>query len=100
MVKGMAMKQLPGYADLTKRLRFSPEQGRIWRDSERCVLLSQSALTTLRSQLVAQLGLARARRLFWDMGFAEGRGARSRRRNCAPIAGFSKPLRLAPKPMR
>ncbi|WP_448875620.1 XylR N-terminal domain-containing protein, partial [Enterobacter hormaechei] len=41
------MKQLPSYEDLTSRLRFSPELGRIWRDSERCVLLSNSALTSL-----------------------------------------------------
>lgn len=91
------MKLLPGYADLTNRLRFSPEQGRIWRDSERCVLLSQSALTTLRSQLVAQLGLARARRLFWDMGFAEGARCAVEAKELRPDRGFLEAFAVGPQ---
>ncbi len=91
------MKQLPGYADLTKRLRFSPEQGRIWRDSERCALLSQSALTTLRSQLVAQLGLAQARRLFWDMGFAEGARCAVEAKELRPDRGFLEAFAVGPQ---
>lgn len=66
------MKIQTDYDDLTSQLRFSPELGRIWRGSERCVLLSSNALATLRGQIVAQLGTTTARRLFWDIGYAEG----------------------------
>lgn len=91
------MKHLPGYADLTNRLRFSPEQGRIWRDSERCVLLSQSALTTLRSQLVAQIGQARARQLFWEMGFAEGARCAVEAKELRPDRDFLEAFAFGPQ---
>jgi len=66
------METLPGYADLASKLLFSPEMGRIWHDGERCVLLSQAALASWRSRLVAELGLEAASRFFWGVGFAEG----------------------------
>lgn len=66
------MKTLPGYADIASKLQFSPEMGRIWHDGERCVLLSQAALASWRSRLVAELGHEAASRFFWGVGFAEG----------------------------
>lgn len=92
-----AMKLLPGYADLTNRLRFSPEQGRIWRDSERCVLLSQSALTMLRSQLVAQIGQAKARQLFWETGFAEGARCAVEAKELRPDRDFLEAFAFGPQ---
>ena len=66
------MKALPDFTDLASKLQFSPEMGRIWRDGERCVLLSNSALAGLRGHMVSQLGLDAASKFFWELGFAEG----------------------------
>jgi len=91
------MKHLPSFADLTRRLRFSPEQGRIWRDSERCVLLSNSALSQLRNELVAKLGLASARALFWDLGFAEGARCAVEAKELRPDRDFLEAFAVGPQ---
>ncbi|ATW03325.1 MAG: sigma 54-interacting transcriptional regulator [Parasphingorhabdus sp.] len=91
------MKHLPAYTDLTSRLRFSPEQGRIWRDSERCVLLSNSALTMLRNELVVQLGLVKARRLFWELGFAEGSRCAVEAKHLRPGSSFLDAFAVGPQ---
>jgi DNA-binding NtrC family response regulator/predicted hydrocarbon binding protein len=91
------MKHLPSFADLTRRLRFSPEQGRIWRDSERCVLLSNSALSQLRNELVAKLGLASARVLFWDLGFAEGARCAVEAKELRPDRDFLEAFAVGPQ---
>lgn len=91
------MKFLPSFADLTRRLRFSPEQGRIWRDSERCVLLSNSALSQLRNELVAKLGLASARALFWDLGFAEGARCAVEAKELRPDRDFLEAFAVGPQ---
>lgn len=91
------MKHLPAYTDLTSRLRFSPEQGRIWRDSERCVLLSNSALTMLRNDLVAGLGLASARQLMWNVGFAEGARCAIEAKELRPDRGFLEAFAVGPQ---
>lgn len=66
------MEALPDIRDLADRLRFSPDLGRIWRDGERCVLMSSNALTMVRAELIESLGLAKTRRLFWEIGYSEG----------------------------
>jgi two-component system, NtrC family, response regulator HydG len=91
------MKQLPSYEDLTSRLRFSPELGRIWRDSERCVLLSNSALTSLRSQIVAHLGVSGARQLFWNIGFSEGARCAVEAKRLRPGRGFLEAFAVGPQ---
>jgi two-component system response regulator HydG len=91
------MKHLPAYTDLTSRLRFSPEQGRIWRDSERCVLLSNSALAMLRNELVVQLGLVSARRLFWEIGFAEGARCAVEAKHLRPGRSFLDAFAVGPQ---
>lgn len=63
---------LPDIRDLADRVRFSPELGRIWRDGERCVLLTDIAVGALREQMIKHLGWTTARQIFWNLGFAEG----------------------------
>lgn len=91
------MKQLPAYTDLTNRLRFSPEQGRIWRDSERCVLLSNSALTILRNDLVARLGRSSARQIFWNVGSTEGARCAIEAKKLRPNRGFLEAFAVGPQ---
>lgn len=63
---------LPDIRDLADRVRFSPELGRVWRDGERCVLLTDIAVGALREQMINLLGWNTARQVFWNLGFAEG----------------------------
>jgi len=64
--------RLPDSADLLKHLRFWPGDGRITLGDERMVLLHVGALATLRSELIASLGLARARAVLTRMGYVSG----------------------------
>jgi DNA-binding NtrC family response regulator len=59
--------------DLQGRLEFAPAKGQIWLDQSRLVLLHTKGLAKLRREVVEQSGLARARSMFWRMGFECGR---------------------------
>ncbi|MFY0531865.1 XylR N-terminal domain-containing protein [Nannocystis pusilla] len=64
--------RLPDSADLLKHLRFSPRDGRITLGDERMVLVHVGALAALRRELIAALGVARARAVFTRMGYVSG----------------------------
>lgn len=66
------VRQLPGFDDLSARLKFSPTDGRIWLDSRRMVLLHTGSLGALRTELIETLGMRRARALLTRMGYASG----------------------------
>jgi len=57
---------------LSARLRFNPEDGCIWLEGERMVLLHQAALATLRKELIDTLGMEAARGIFTRMGHVGG----------------------------
>ena len=59
--------------DLQRRLEFAPAKGQIWLDQSRLVLLHAKGLAKLRREMIEQVGLARARSMFWRMGFECGR---------------------------
>ncbi|KWR85123.1 phenol degradation transcriptional regulator PoxR [Cupriavidus sp. IDO] len=61
-----------GLANLARRLRFAMEEGSIWLDEQRMILLHTAALGALRKELVDTLGMERARGLFTRMGFHSG----------------------------
>ena len=62
----------PEFADLSARLRFCPQDGRIWLGEQRMLLLHLSALASLRHELVTSLGIPAARGLLTRMGYASG----------------------------
>jgi two-component system, NtrC family, response regulator HydG len=59
--------------DLQGKLEFAPAKGQIWLDQSRLVLLHTKGLAKLRREVIEQSGLARARSMFWRMGFECGR---------------------------
>lgn len=59
--------------NLQGRLDFAPAKGQIWLDQSRMVLLHTKGLGKLRREMIEQLGTARARAMFWRMGFECGR---------------------------
>ncbi|CRM93916.1 Transcriptional regulatory protein ZraR [Pseudomonas sp. 22 E 5] len=62
----------PTPAELTDCLFFSPEDGRIWLNDQRMLLLHSSAFGTLRGEVIERLGLEQARGLFTRTGYASG----------------------------
>ena len=48
--------RVPDIQDLAKRLRFAPQQGRIWLDDQRMMLMHISNLGSLRQEPIESLG--------------------------------------------
>ncbi|RMF09102.1 MAG: AAA family ATPase, partial [Alphaproteobacteria bacterium] len=67
-----SVKKMPGFEDISARLKFSPSDGRIWLDNRRMILLHTGALGALRTELIETLGVRRARALLTRMGYASG----------------------------
>lgn len=64
--------EMPAIRDFTARLRFSPNEGRIWLDDRRMVLLHAESFSALREELIASLGTDMARGLLTRIGYAAG----------------------------
>ncbi|MBK1711110.1 XylR N-terminal domain-containing protein, partial [Marichromatium gracile] len=62
----------PTPAELTDCLFFSPEDGRIWLNDQRMLLLHSSSFGALRGEVIERLGLEQARGLFTRTGYASG----------------------------
>jgi DNA-binding NtrC family response regulator len=58
---------------LQRRLEFAPARGQIWLDQSRMVMFHAKGLAHMRREMFEQLGTARARAVFWRMGFESGR---------------------------
>lgn len=63
---------LPEFSDLSSRLHFAPEGGRIWLDDQRMVLTHVTALATLRRELTETVGTDVARGFLTRAGYASG----------------------------
>lgn len=63
---------VPDIHDLAKRLRFAPQQGRIWLDDQRMMLMHVSSLRALRQELIESLGKETARGLITRIGYQAG----------------------------
>jgi DNA-binding NtrC family response regulator/predicted hydrocarbon binding protein len=62
----------PDINDLAKRLRFTPQEGRIWLDDQRMLLMHASSLQALRQELIDSLGQERAHGLISRIGYQAG----------------------------
>jgi DNA-binding NtrC family response regulator/predicted hydrocarbon binding protein len=69
---GAACIRVPDIHDLAKRLRFAPQQGRIWLDDQRMMLMHISSLGALRQELIESLGKETARGLITRIGYQAG----------------------------
>ncbi|HDR9486435.1 TPA: sigma-54-dependent Fis family transcriptional regulator [Burkholderia aenigmatica] len=63
---------MPAIHDLAKRLRFAPQQGRIWLDDQRMMLMHVSSLGALRQELIESLDKETARGLLTRIGYQAG----------------------------
>ena len=64
--------QSPTTAELAECLFFSPEDGRIWLNDQRMLLMHGSSFGALRREFIDSLGLERARGLFTRTGYQSG----------------------------
>ncbi len=62
----------PTLRDLTERLRLTPNDGKIWFDDRRMVLLGANAFGVLRREIIESLGFSRACSLLMRVGFSAG----------------------------
>jgi DNA-binding NtrC family response regulator/predicted hydrocarbon binding protein len=69
---GIAGIRVPDIHDLAKRLRFSPQQGRIWLDDQRMMLMHISSLGALRQELIESLSKETARGIITRIGYQAG----------------------------
>lgn len=58
--------------DIAERLKFAPEDGRIWLDDERMILFHASVFSSLRREIIDTLGPEKARALFMRIGYSAG----------------------------
>ncbi|MCZ4303410.1 sigma 54-interacting transcriptional regulator [Zoogloeaceae bacterium G21618-S1] len=68
----MAGIEYPEINDLRSLVRFSSEDGLIWLDQNRMVLMHTASLSELRKELITSLGNEQARRVLTRMGYAAG----------------------------
>ena len=64
--------RLSDLRDLASRLKFAPQDGRIWLDEQRMLLLHAADYAVLRRQLLDTLGLEATRALLTRLGYAAG----------------------------
>lgn len=75
---------LPAIDDLQKLLRFEPEDGRIWLEEERMILLGSSQMQALRKEMIESLGIDRAKGLLIRMGYIAGQRDADKARRLRP----------------
>jgi len=63
---------MPQIGDLAERLHFSPDNGRIWLDNRRMLLIDSYSMGSLRIELIEALGTKTARGLLTRMGYTCG----------------------------
>ncbi|MCD5994102.1 sigma 54-interacting transcriptional regulator [Pseudomonas sp. CDFA 602] len=64
--------QSPTPEELTSCLFFSPDDGRIWLNDQRMLLLHSSSFGTLRREIIERQGLEQARGMFTRAGYLSG----------------------------
>jgi DNA-binding NtrC family response regulator len=73
MQKKQPVIALPNAADLARHVHFSPNQGKIWLDEQRCVMQTMPALSSSRHEIIQSIGTERARGLYMRAGYRNGK---------------------------
>lgn len=91
------LPELPAIDDLQKLLRFETEEGRIWLEEERMVLLRSSELQALRREMIESLGMDRAKGLLIRMGYIAGQQDADKARRLRPEASLFDVFSVGPQ---
>ena len=87
----------PALDDLQNLLRFEPEEGRIWLEEERMVLLRSSEMQALRKEMIESLGIDRAKGLLIRMGYVAGQRDAATARRLRPDAPLFEVFSVGPQ---
>lgn len=71
-VWNLSNSDLANFDDLLQVFRFVPKEGRIWIHDHRGLLLSTSAVGTLRAEIMERLGTDAAREIFGRIAYSDG----------------------------
>ena len=82
---------------LSTRLRFVPQDGCIWLEGERMVLLHQAALSSLRRELIDTVGTDAARGILARLGQVSGATDAALARRAKPDAELSETFLAGPR---
>jgi len=64
--------QLPTPEDLISQIQFAHEDGKIWLDEQRMLLIHSAVMGSLRKELITSLGIERARGFLMRFGYQSG----------------------------
>ncbi|VFU10759.1 sigma-54-dependent Fis family transcriptional regulator [Methylocella tundrae] len=81
---------------LSARLRFNPEEGCIWLEGQRMLMLHLTAFASLRRELIDTFGIEVARGLITRMGHASGAADAALARRTKPDMGIRESFMIGP----
>ncbi|GAA0691999.1 sigma-54-dependent Fis family transcriptional regulator [Marinobacterium maritimum] len=64
--------EFPGSSDLLSQIRFESDQGKVWLNEQRMLLIHSSVMGLLRKELVQTLGVERAKGFLMRFGYHSG----------------------------
>ena len=64
--------EFPGSSDLLSQIRFDSDQGKIWFNEQRMLLIHSSVMGLLRKELIETLGVERAKGFLMRFGYHSG----------------------------
>lgn len=88
---------LPAMDDLWNLLRFESDEGRIWLERERMILLRSSEMRALRRELITSLGIEQAKGLLMRMGYLAGQKDAATARQLRPEASLFDVFSVGPQ---
>lgn len=91
------LPQLPAMDDLWNLLRFESQEGRIWLEKERMILLRSSEMRALRRELIDSLGMEQAKGLLMRMGYLAGQKDAKTARRLRPDASLFDVFSVGPQ---
>lgn len=82
---------------LSARIRFNPEEGRIWLQGQRMVLLHLVALAGLRREVIDRLGIEAANTVLFRLGHASGTADAAVAREAKPLMDIKDAFMAGPR---
>lgn len=64
--------EFPGSSDLLSQIRFESDQGKVWLNEQRMLLIHSSVMGLLRKELIETLGIERAKGFLMRFGYHSG----------------------------
>jgi two-component system, NtrC family, response regulator HydG len=87
----------PDVQDLVRTLRFRPDEGRLWFDDQRSLIVRAAMFGNLRRELLSLVGAEKARSLLVRTGYAEGVRDADLARRLRPEGDFFESFAVGPQ---